>query len=75
MSFYALGELDLEHRQPGTSHSVLPSLQKVSGNSGDDYDVVYYGASGDYDVVDYDDAFESETPGPSSSTSTDEFKM
>ena len=28
----AAGELDLEHGQSGTSHSVLSSLQKVSGD-------------------------------------------
>ena len=32
----AAGEFDLEHRQSGTSHSVLSSLQKVSGNDDDD---------------------------------------
>ena len=34
----AAGEFDLEHRQSGTSHSVLSSLQKVSGNDDDDDD-------------------------------------
>ena len=34
----AAGEFDLEHRQSGTSHSVLPSLQKVSGSNDDDDD-------------------------------------
>ena len=28
----------MEHRQSGTSHSVLPSLQKVSGSNDDDDD-------------------------------------
>ena len=32
------GEFDMEHRQSGTSHSVLPSLQKVSGSNDDDDD-------------------------------------
>ena len=32
------GEFDLEHRQSGTSHSVLPSLQKVSGSDDDKND-------------------------------------
>ena len=32
------GEFDLEHRQSGTSHSVLSSLQKVSGDDYDDDD-------------------------------------
>ena len=44
----AAGEFDLEHRQSGTSHSVLSSLQKVSGDDDDDDGLRVYD---DYDDV------------------------
>ena len=49
----ASGEFDLEHRQSGTSHSVLPLLQKVPG----DYD------NDDNDDDDSDDEEDEEEEG------------